>query len=210
MNRKAVITGDIIHSRKIEDKATLLRVLNRLFRELSGQYTFTRGFEVFRGDSFQAVVEKPHQALRIAILIRLGLYSYAPKTQVWDARIGIGIGTIQFLEENVTSANGEAFENSGQSIDQIKGSDRRIHIKTTDTSLNRQLNVLNILNDGLSSNWTKKSAEVMYRYLLFGETQQEIAETLRISQSAVQQRLKTGKTEVLIAYIRYFEKELNV
>ncbi len=210
MNHKAVITGDIIHSKNIEDKLTLRRLMRRLFRELSGQYTFTKDFEIFRGDAFQAVPENPRQALRIAILIRLGLYAYAPESQVWDARIGIGTGLIQIPGEEPGTANGEAFENSVQSIDCIKGSDRRIHIKTADASINRQLNILNILNDGISSNWTKKSAEVMYRSLLFGETQQEIAGILHVSQSAVQQRLKTGKTEVLRAYIRYFEKELNL
>jgi transcriptional regulator with XRE-family HTH domain len=51
---------------------------------------------------------------------------------------------------------------------------------------------------------------VVYRTLLFGETQKQIAKKLGVSQSAIQQRLAAADFDAIITYIRYFENNLNL
>lgn len=209
MRHQSVITGDIIKSRTIEDKDLLLHTLQAIFSEISKTFSFIETFEIYRGDSFQAILNNPEHSLRVALLIRLGLRKESPKGEKWDARIGIGIGGINFLKENIKISNGEAFELSGLSLDSIKDSDRRMQITTTVSAFNQQLEAFNELANAITARWSKKSAEVIYRQLLYNETQEMSAKHLGISQSAVQQRMAAADFDAINAYIRYFEYSIN-
>ncbi len=210
MQLKSVITGDIIKSRDIEDKNLLITTLQNLFNEISEQFSFIESFEIYRGDSFQALLDDPKYALRIALLIRLGLRKKSFTKKLWDARIGIGIGAINYLKKNIKISNGKAFEFSGLSLDSIKESHhKRIQISTSDLQLNKQLEVFNELSDAIIKRWSKKSAEVIYRQLLYKETQKNSAKQLGISQSAVQQRMTAADFNAINAYIRYFELKIS-
>jgi len=206
MKHKAVITGDIINSREIANKELLVNTLQNLFRELSTQFSFQNQFEIYRGDSFQALLINPKYSLRIALLLRLGLRKESPAENVWDARIGIGIGAVNYLNENIKISNGEAFELSGNSLDAMKKSDQRIQIQFSNASLNTQLKILNTLSEAIIKRWSSNASVVIYRQLLFGETQREIAKNLHVSQSAVQQRLASANFDAINAYISYFEQ----
>ena len=93
MEIKAIITGDIVRSEQIElDKRDLLiQVLQETVDGLQSKSPMS--MELFRGDSFQIVVEKPEMSLEVASMIRAGLKSNTPADSfvVWDARISIGI-----------------------------------------------------------------------------------------------------------------------
>jgi len=208
MNYKAVITGDIINSRKIADKELLMSVLQNLFIEINTRFSFQNQFEIYRGDSFQTLLENPKQALRIALLLRLGLRKQSPDAVIWDARIGVGIGAVNYLNEDIKISNGEAFELSGTSLDTMKKSDQRIQIQVSDSDLNAQLKILNTLADAIVNRWSINASEVIYRQLLFGETQSQIAQKLNISQSAVHQRFANANFDAINTYISYFEQHI--
>jgi len=210
MDKKAVLTGDIINSRKVVNKALLLSTMQNLFNELSKQFSIENQFEIYRGDSFQALVSNPKKSLRLAILIRTGLLKESPLGEIWDTRVGIGIGEVSFLQKNIKISNGAAFELSGRALDDIKRSERRTHIQSADTTLNKQLEILNTLTDAIVNRWSKNASEVIYRQLLYGETQKEIGKKLNISQSAVQQRFASANFDAINAYISYFEKNLTL
>ena len=76
----AVITGDIVASRAISSSsrqslyAELKDFLNALKKE-----DWISNYEMFRGDSFQCVVEKKENVLRAALLIRAFIKSYVPQ-----------------------------------------------------------------------------------------------------------------------------------
>lgn len=86
--------------------------------------------ELYRGDSFQLLVEDPALAIYIAILLRAGLIYNTPDTSdgVWDARISVGIGSIDFISENIVTSDGEAFLLSSTQLDNI--GKRRLAVKT--------------------------------------------------------------------------------
>jgi len=205
MSTRAVLTGDIINSRQIQNKDHLINVLHSIFHEIESRFSPENPFEIFRGDSFQVLFKKPTSSLRVALLIKSGLMSQSNENQMYDARISIGIGSVAFPQNNVKIANGIAFELSGMNLDLMKEKGRGIAINSSQSKNNSTLETMNVLLDALLSKWTKNAAEVVYLSLLFGFTQSEIAEKLHISQSAVQQRLASAQYDAIYTYIRYFE-----
>ncbi|MCC7521974.1 MAG: hypothetical protein IT220_10105 [Flavobacteriaceae bacterium] len=205
MSTRAVLTGDIINSRQIQNKDHLINVLHSIFHDIESRFSPENPFEIFRGDSFQVLFKKPTSSLRVALLIKSGLMSQSNENQIYDARISIGIGSVAFPQNNVKIANGIAFELSGMNLDLMKEKGRGIAINSSQSKNNSTLETMNVLLDALLSKWTKNAAEVVYLSLLFGFTQSEIAEKLHISQSAVQQRLASAQYDAIYTYIRYFE-----
>lgn len=205
MSNRAVLTGDIINSRMIQNKAHLIKTLQKIFSDAEAQLSAETPFEIFRGDSFQVLLKKPSQSLRMALLIRSGLLHLSEVNTTYDARISIGIGSVEFPQKNINIANGLAFELSGTHLEIMKEKGQKLSIRSTHEKTNTTLETMNILMEALIGKWTTNAAEVVYLSLLNKGTQSEIAEKLHISQSAVQQRLVTANYEAINAYIRYFE-----
>lgn len=212
MKHKAVITGDIVHSRELEDLQVLLKVLKETVSEIEKEQANIIHFETYRGDSFQMLVNEPEQAMRIAVLIRCKLRSatqapnnaaFSSLESLWDARISIGIGRVNQPAQKVVESTGEAFELSGNQLDRIKGSQDRICLTSAWQGLNRQFEVLAKLSDAIISRWTLNSSEAAYRYLLFKETQQQIAKALGISQPAVHKRLSIANVDAVEMMLNY-------
>lgn len=92
---KGIITGDIVDSTHIptEFKEEIQKVLKAVVDDFTPSVSLS--YEMYRGDSFQFVVDKAEHALSVAIAIRTALKAHTPKTlEQWDARIAIGIGTV--------------------------------------------------------------------------------------------------------------------
>ena len=83
---KGVITGDIIGSSDIQIKYRdfLLESIRKIVDELSIIEPIK--IELFRGDSFQMIIDAPENAIKIAVLLRAGLKSHTPKEckKTWD------------------------------------------------------------------------------------------------------------------------------
>ncbi len=200
----AVITGDVVGSSKMkaEERKKLLNVLKSSFArldEILGDEFIYFPFEIFRGDSFQGVLSKPELALKTAILIRAGIRN-GIKTRVKDAvdaRIAIGIGTIDFLPtEKGGEGDGEAYRNSGLLLDDKKKSHQRIFIKTPWENINDELTTEFFLLDAIVSRWTNQQVEIVFEYFK-GLTQEEMAEKFNISQPAVRKRLNNLNIDAL-------------
>ncbi len=213
MNIKAVITGDIVHSREVHDLQVLLQVLKETIPEIEKQLNTRMDFEVYRGDSFQIMIGKAEHAIKIAILIRTKLRSKTsfseseeanvPLDNLWDARVSIGIGPVNKPANKVVESTGEAFELSGKQLDSMKNTHERIRMASTWGALNHQFEVVAKLGDAILSRWTLSSCEAAYRHLLFGETQKQIAQKLNISQPAVHKRLSIANIDAIESMINY-------
>lgn len=86
--------------------------------------------ELYRGDSFQLLVEDPAMTTKIAILLRAGLIYHTPNKDagMWDAKVSIGIGSIDFISDNIVTSDGEAFIYSGRQLDNM--GKHRLSIRT--------------------------------------------------------------------------------
>ena len=88
---KGVITADIVHSSQIsaEKRKVLLDTLKKVEKDL--QKFCETHIEVYRGDSFQVLVNEAGKVVLCAVLIRAML-----KRMSWDARMSIGIGDVSY------------------------------------------------------------------------------------------------------------------
>ncbi len=205
MQKFAVITGDIVGSASIDidERENLVRVLKESFGEINESIIkdVHSTFEIFRGDSFQAVLRKPELSLIVSILIRARLRSenvnIPVKKKNWDARLAIGIGDIEFSTDKTVESDGQAFLFSGRDLDNMKNTGKRLRILTPWDEVNAEMNVSLAFADSVISNWSKYQAQVFYYYLLKNEKQKELAERIKISQPAIHQRLVTGNVECI-------------
>ena len=203
----AAITGDIIQSQKIKNKKALIKAMENIFREVEAVFEMRLPFEIYRGDSFQGLLNNPVQSLRVAYLLRTGLMARAPKDEKWDVRIAIGIGKVDFLSNTVKTSQGNAFVLAGSALEEMKKYDRiKIRMAARDEA-NRQTDVMNRLADALSMDWHRTAAEVIYLRLMYKWSQTKMAEHLGISQAAVHKRLRRAHFDAVEYYIRYFEQD---
>lgn len=218
MKTVAVLTGDLIKSRKLENDEIeiILNNLPQCFENIKNQLlSEDANFEFYRGDSFQIILHEPELAIKVAFIIRAflrSLFKPAPLAEGKppikraheirsDARISIGIGTIRMQNDRVVVSQGEAFELSGLKLDQMEKESLALSITTPWKFLNEEFVVNCLFADVLIDNWTETVAESICRHLLYAETQKEHAKNLNITQPAVGKRLIQGNMKVIEAFI---------
>jgi len=205
----AVLTGDLVGSSRFkteEQRNEVLSILKDSFLKIKPSDIIASRFTIHRGDSFQGVLRSPEEALKAAIFIRASLLSnHLEKKKRLDARIAIGVGKIDYLpDDQVGEGDGEAFRNSGIELDKMKKGERCLTIKTPWTGINEELQINCALLDALIHRWTKEQAEATM-YQIQGYTQEEIAKKLKISQSAVFQRLKGGGSWAIQLFLERYK-----
>lgn len=227
MTLQAVITGDLVNSSVMnnQERTYIITQLKLCFAKMQKQkrFSFQKAFEVYRGDSFQCILNKPDQALRIAIILRTLIIKLnqqplkinskvAPKAtgkeeyKAADARIAIGIGSVTLKARKVIESDGEAFHNSGKLLDAIKISGERIMVKCTDEKLNQSLQTSFTLLDFIMSKWTPQQCEAIYELLINDFGQSQLAKKLKISQPSVHQRLKISGWYPVEKLLKNFEE----
>lgn len=209
MEIRGVITGDIISSSaiKLEWRERLLLVTQEVTNELK---TISKlEIEFFRGDSFQLLVKQPEEALRVAVLLRAGLMSRTPSDseQLWDARMAVGVGEVNFLSENIVVSDGEAFRLSGRGMDDIKK--KKLTIRTRWEAVNEELKVSTAFADDIISGWTQVQAEVVYLSLLHNISQKEIALWVDKSPQTVSKLLGVAKENLIKLYLERYHQLIS-
>jgi hypothetical protein len=196
----AVLTGDIVSSRRIADKRQWLKRLQEIIEKRSGLSKVPK-WGVFRGDGFQVELAAPADALRIAILIRTGLKS----GQGTDARIAIGIGDKGYTGKSVNESDGEAYQSSGALLDSFKNSQHRLEMKSPWPEIDQQMNISLQFASVIIDDWTQAEAEIAWLKMSEVKTQVEMAKKLKISQPAVHKRFAGAHLDEIFALIDYFE-----
>ncbi len=204
----SVITGDIIGSTLGNDsqRRKMLDVVEGSLDEIQNELVFRMQLEFFRGDAFQILIEKPEKALLVAVLLRAALSGNTPKDNLymWDARMAIGVGGVKYRTDSLAKSNGDAFVYSGRTLDEM--GNERLAIKTHWVPMNDEFAVSTPFADDLISQWTRVQANVIYDYLLYDVTQGQIARKKGMSPQNVSKVLKAGRIELIINYIKRFEK----
>jgi hypothetical protein len=217
----AVITGDLVGSSKfeIDEREAIVSILKGIFHQIPSWY-FRAPFKIFRGDSFQGVLENPEDALTISVFIRAGLLSkYGSSRHRLDARLSIGVGTVDYLSrDNPGEGDGAAFRSSGLGLDAMNEDRRRLSFSTPWKCVDDELSVECSLLDAIINRWTPEQAEIVQLRTNFpGKpdhqavqnkrslvTQREIASKLGISQSAVVQRLDNAGHRAVDDFIQRY------
>ncbi|HDZ06325.1 hypothetical protein LCGC14_0148510 [marine sediment metagenome] len=197
----AIITGDIINSED-HPSSQWIDLLKNYFNQFGAS---PMNWEIYRGDEFQLKVTEKN-ALFTAIRIKAMLKSI----KGLDVRMGVGIGLETYIGTGVTESNGPAYQRSGRNFETLKESKVNLSIATGDTGNDRTLNLMLRLALDFMDDWSVVSAEIVTLALDYPQfSQKEIAQRLGIKQSAVSQRLKRARLDLVLDVLSYY-KELII
>ncbi|MCD8207480.1 MAG: SatD family protein [Bacteroidales bacterium] len=204
---KCVITADVVNSTRInrDSREAFLDVLHRIENDLCRICAVH--IEVYRGDSFQVLVEDAGNGMLCAILIRAGLMHLAPSTARWDARLSVGVGDVRYIDEQVSMSDGEAFWLSGRAFDEI--GKKRLVARTNSEDINGELALTCAFADDVICGWTKKQAELMYKVLLDGIERKDLAEHCGATAQSVGKTLRAAKENLIVMFIERFGCLIN-
>lgn len=197
---KAVITSHIINSRKVAS-ALWMEDLKGILNAYGNE---PKDWEIYRGDSFQLVVD-PRDALEIALLIKATIKQH----KSLDVRMAIGIGNVDYSADKVTESNGIAFVNSGECFEGLKK--QTLGIQSPWSGFDENFTIIFQLIILFADNWSTTSAEIIKKALENqGVNQKELALALnRKSQSSISASLKRAGYEELKNVIEYYKREIK-
>lgn len=203
MQNIGVLTGDVVGSQQIKDKARLSQTLDEALAMLETRLD-ARG-DRYRGDGFQVAVPNPADAVTAAVLLRAALIRQSPSRQrMWDARIAVGIGPGEIPDAGrFAAADGEAFVLSGKRLDALSDTTERLAITTSLSELDAELALLTRFADDILSHWSHFSAEVVALSLLHGESQQALAQRLERTQPTINRRLARARWPLIRDYLAH-------
>ncbi len=208
----AIIKGDIIASRKIQNPERWMLPLKQLL-ETWGQSP--KNWELVWGDFFQIEVPNPEDALRRALIIKALIKSVEPenagkKQSSIDVRMSIGIGEKTYSSERISESNGPAFVNAGEKFEKLNKEKVNLAIQTPWKEIDEDIN-LNLKLAGIfMDEWTVSSAQLVELFFKHPHaTQTEIGEMLGIRQNSVSGRWTRSHIEEIQAVEISFNKKIK-
>lgn len=199
----SILTGDIIKSRSIKDSDIWLSVLKEA---LSASAKNTSDWDIYRGDSFQLETPSIADSLKAAIYIKACIKTI----KGLDVRIAIGIGDKTFTGKSVVESNGEAFQYSGETLEQLKKEKVNLKIKTNNPQLDEDLNLYFKLALTIMDHWTANSAEIVKLHLEQPQAlQEDLGKHLGINQNAISSRQKRAHLDVIMQLEALYRKKIT-
>ena len=200
----AIITGDIIASRKVVNQDKWLLPLKSLFNSWGKRPV---DWELERGDFFQVEVKNPEDALKKALQIK----ALIKKVEPLDVRMAIGIGEKTYTGESISESNGEAFIYSGEKFDLLDKEDITLGIKTPWYDFDEEMNLYLKLAGTFMNKWTISSAELMEIILNDSNaTQEEIGKRLGIKQNSVSGRWNRANVNEILEVEEMYRRKINI
>ncbi|MFT4937414.1 MAG: hypothetical protein ACI88A_000429 [Paraglaciecola sp.] len=200
-----VLTGDIVKSRKIDvnNYDEMLYTLESTLRMLVDKTGVE--FDIFRGDSFQAIFPTAADAIKGALIVRLALKAATPPL---DVRQSIGIGSVSSLRHNAKSSTGEAFILSGNGLDEIKN--RNMVIKSNNKSFQNRITLITKFLDILIGGLTSIQSETLLHYLMaIDKSHSAIASSLKKTRSNTTKLLLASHYQLVAEYLDYCDESLT-
>ena len=204
----AILTADIVNSTKLlpQQQKSLVKALDKFLAD--------HQYEFYRGDSFQAYIKQPVDALRTALACRclaIGIMEEEEGEAVVlsDIRISIGIGTIDGPVKSLGLAKGEAFLLSGRQFDELQQTDQRLTIHCGQPIADIGFQVMADYLDSIYRRMTAKQANLIVG-LLQGLTQQQYALSENKSKSTISQLANAGKWPEIEKVLKQYEQLINL
>lgn len=195
----AVITGDIINSRKVSSESWL----PNLKEYFASSIVDSDKWEVYRGDSFQLEV-RVEKALEVALCIKALIKS----NNKIDVRMAIGIGEKDFKGNKITESYGTAYINSGESFERIKSN--TLILKSPFSEFDEYFNPILKLLSFISNNWKPVTSETIFYALTHQNLlQKEIAEKLSKDTTTVNKALKRGGYDEVVEILNLYSKKIQ-
>lgn len=209
----AIITGDIIASRKLVNQERWLFPLKNLLATWGNS---PKDWKLDRGDFFQIEIANIEEALKKALEIKALIKNVEPidenkKNSTIDVRLAIGIGEKTYAGESISESNGSAFINSGEKFDVLKKENVTFGIKTPWQNFDEEINLYLKLAGTFMDKWSVSSAELMQIILNNPNiTQEVIGKKLGIQQSGVSRRWNRAKVNEIMEVEKIFRKRIKM
>ncbi len=195
----AVITGDIINSRKVSSEIWLPKLKEYFSKIISDP----EKSEIYRGDSFQIEVN-----LECSLEIALSIKALIKSNNKIDVRMSIGIGEKSYKGKKITESNGTAHIYSGESFENIKNN--TLILKSPFNDFDNYFNPILKLLSFICNNWKPVTSETIFYMLTHQELmQKEIAEKLSKDKTTINKALKRGGYDEIIEIVNLYSKKLQ-
>lgn len=195
----AVITGDIVNSRK----GLVESWINPLKETLNKYGNEPKSWEIYRGDSFQMSLD-----LDKALLAAIHIKSTIKETKEYDVKMAIGIGEEKYSSDKITESNGTAYVHSGECFEELKKYSLGIksHNPNFDDTINLMLKLALLTID----NWSSVVSKVIKTVIENPEkNQKHLANLLNRSQSNISEALKRGGYEEIMNMNEFYERNIS-
>lgn len=208
----AIITADIINSRKLNSQELWMQPLKEFLNNTIGKSP--EKWEIFRGDYFQVEIDNPEKALNIALRIKTLIKkietNYTKRSSDIDVRIAIGIGTKDYVASRVSESNGQAYILSGEKFEKLKKEKINLSIQTPWIDFDKEMNLYLKLAAISMDKWSISSSEIIFMALEnSNKTQSEIGFELGIEQNSVSGRWKRAHTDEIIEMEQMFREKIK-
>jgi hypothetical protein len=204
----AVISGEIAESRKIaqDHLGKIPDIIRASFREVNKKVESAHRlvYEIIRMDEFLCLTSAPHSALHSMMLLASD-FRYRSYTELnirTELRLSLGIGPAELFQTELRESDGTAFRYADNGLRAMKRNQRLV-ISTGDRAMDEEFTVACGFMDILIHEWSDEQAEAVF-HRLTGKNQIEISEELKISQPAVNRRLKAAHIEAAERFINRY------
>jgi hypothetical protein len=208
----AILTGDIVDSRKLESPVSWILPLKSLFSTWGSS---PKTWEIFRGDSFQLEISEPQNSLLAALQIKALMKSLAnsdqsKRTSPVDVRLAIGIGEKTYTSDQITESNGPAFIRSGERFETLKSEGNQLAVASPWPDFDREINLILRLASIQMDSWSISSGELLIEILKNpARNQTELGKLLGIGQNAISKRFKAANVAEIADMEAIFRAKLN-
>ena len=198
------LIGDIIESKKIQDRAQVQQQLLRLMKELNWQYQdyLISPFTVTTGDEFQALFSPNSYMFQIIDQLSVAFSPY-------EIRFGIGVGEMvtEINKEQSIGSDGPAYWLAREAINHIHDKNdygiNHISVFLANEEVNWTVNAMLAACSFIQSKWTEVQYDVLKQLLtenIYDETfsHKEIARSLGITPSAFNKRIKASGLKIYL------------
>ncbi|MBM4040254.1 MAG: hypothetical protein FJ290_17245 [Planctomycetes bacterium] len=147
--RYVVLTGDIVSSRQVANRAQLQARLRKLLARVNNAYRelIVVPMTISGGDEFQGVVTLHERVPAILKDLAQGLLPV-------QVRVGVGVGTLSTgLAARAQEMDGEAFVRSRQAVEEAKRDDARLWFVTGDGFFDLAANAISRLLWAIRESW---------------------------------------------------------
>lgn len=195
----AVITGDIVNSRKVSPNDWQ----PRLKSFLESQIDDASKWDIYRGDSFQ-IETSVDTVLELVLMIK----ALIKHSNNLDVRMSIGIGEQSYTSENVKESYGPAFIYSGEAFEELK--DKTLHIKTSNKDFDDYFYPILRLVSFIADQWKPATAETVF-YALHNKNmlQKEIAVLMNKDSTTINKALKRAAYDEINDVLKLYTNKVK-
>jgi DNA-binding transcriptional LysR family regulator len=205
---KASVTviGDLVGSRRSGDRAAVHARFERAIDAINAEYAPPVPLRIGLGDEFQGIFASLGAAIGATLRLRMALLPDV------DVRQGIGWGRVQVLSEEPRVEDGPGWWAARSAIEAVEAYERKAPLRAVRTAYvaadddpGREpgpdpalVNAALMTRDQIVTGLSQRSMSVLDG-LMRGRRQQDIADELGISPSAVSQRVRAEGIGVVLA-----------